>query len=65
MCLAGWSYCVSAEAPERIALSEAARFEAGLPTVSRWKGAVVELVERNWPKSTKTIDTKELAELEV
>jgi hypothetical protein len=56
---------VSAEARERTALSEAVRFEAGLPTVSRWKGAVAELVERNWPQITKTIDTKEAAELEV
>lgn len=49
MCLAGRSYCESAEARERTALCEVVRFEAGLLAMRRWKGAVVELVERSWP----------------
>ena len=65
MCLAGRSYCGSAEARERTALCEVVRFEAGLLAMSRWKGEVVELVERSWPQTMKTIDTKEVAELEV
>jgi hypothetical protein len=36
-----------------------------IATVSRWKGAVVELVERNWIQNMKTVDTKEVAEVEL
>jgi len=59
MCLAGQSYCESAEARERTALCEAVRFslfihfQAGLLTEnlyikSRWKGVVVERVGSNF-----------------
>jgi len=34
-------------------------------TVSRWKVAVVELVERHWTQNMKTVDTKEVAEVEL
>jgi hypothetical protein len=69
MCLAGQSYCASAAARERTALREAGRFDylytIVIATVSRWKGAVVELVERNWIQNMKTVDTKEVAEVEL
>ena len=75
MCLAGQSYCESAEAQERTVLREAGRFDYYLyvmlpfviitTTVSRWKVAVVELVERHWTQNMKTVDTKEVAEVEL
>ena len=75
MCLAGQSYCESAEARERTVLREAGRFDYYLyvmlpfviitTTVSRWKVAVVELVERHWTQNMKTVDTKEVAEVEL
>ena len=75
MCLAGQSYCESAEARERTGLCEVVRFEAGFintttttttTTVGRRQGVVVELVESNWtqPMHYMTIDTKEVAQTE-